>query len=55
MFLLFFLVSLIQFFIFWIFEPIVSLLEFVLEIRFFPLIFLLGFILLSSAKNIKKN
>ena len=55
MFVLFFLVLLIQFFIFWIFEPIVSLLEFVLEIRFFPIIFLLGFVLLFSEKNFKKN
>ena len=53
MFVLFFLVSLIQFLIFWIIEPIVSSLEFVLEIRLFPIIFLLGFILLFSAKNIK--
>ena len=55
MFVLFFLVSLIQFIIFWIFEPIVSLLEFVLAIRPFPIIFILGFIFLFSAKNIKKN
>ena len=53
MFILFFLVSLIQFFIFWIFEPIVSFLELVLEIRLFPIILLLGFILLFSAKNTK--
>ena len=44
MFLLFFLVSLIQFFIFWIFEPIVTFLEYVLEIRFLPIILLLGFV-----------
>jgi len=55
MFLLFFLVSLIQFFIFWIFEPIGSFLEYVLEIRLLPIIFLLGFIFLFSAKNIKQN
>ena len=51
MLLLFFLVSLIQFFIFWIFEPIVSFLEFFLEIRILPIIFLFGFILLFSAKK----
>ena len=55
MFILFFLVSLIQFFIFWIFEPIVTFLEYVLEIRLLPILFLLGFLLLFSAKNIKQN
>jgi len=55
MFVLFFLVSLIQVFIFWIFEPIVSFLGFVLEIRLFPIIFLVGFILLFSANNIKQD
>ncbi len=55
MLLLLFLVSLIQFFIFWIFEPIVSFLEFFLEIRILPIIFLFGFFLLFSAKNIKQD
>ena len=55
MFVLFFLVSLIQFFIFWIFEPIVTFLEYVLEIRFLPIILLLGFVFLISAKNLEQN
>ena len=55
MFLLLFFVLLIQFFIYWIFEPLASFLEYVLEIRSFPIIALLGLIFLFSAKNIKKN
>ena len=55
MFLLLFFVLLIQFFTYWIFEPLVSFLEYVLEIRFTPIIALLGFILLFSAKNTEKN
>ena len=53
MFLLVFFVLLIQFFTYWIFEPIASFLEYVLEIRLFPIIALLGLILLFSGKNIK--
>ena len=55
MFLLLFFVLLIQFFTYWIFEPIASFLEHVLEIRLFPIIVLIGFIFLFSAKNIEKN
>ena len=55
MFLLFFVVLLIQFFTYWIFEPIVSFLEYILEIRFLPIIALLGFILLFATKNTEKN
>ena len=55
MFLLLFLVSLIQFFTFWIFEPIASFLEHVLEIRLFAIIALIGLIFLFSAKNIEQN
>ncbi|KGG00849.1 hypothetical protein EU97_0818 [Prochlorococcus marinus str. MIT 9311] len=55
MFLLLFFVLLIQFFTYWIFEPLASFLEYVLEIRFFPIITLLGLILLFSAKTIEKN
>ena len=54
MFLLFFIVLLIQFLTYWIFEPLVSSLEYVLEIRFLPIIALLGLILLFSAKNTEK-
>ena len=54
MFLLLFVVFLIQFFTYWIFEPFTSFLEYVLEIRFFPVFALLGFILLFSVKNIEK-
>jgi len=55
MFLLLFFVLIIQFFTFWIFEPLVSFLEYVLEIRSFPIIALLGLIFLFSAKNIEQN
>ncbi len=50
MFLLLFFVLLIQFFTYWIFEPLGSFLEYVLEIRLFTIVFLLGSILLFSAK-----
>ena len=53
MFLLLFLVLLIQFFIYWIFEPLASLAEYVFEIRLFPIFALVGVILLFSAKNIE--
>jgi len=55
MFFLLFFVLLIQFFTYWIFEPLVSLLEYVLEIRLFPIVALMGLIWLFSAKNIDKN
>ena len=51
MFLLLFFVLLIQFFTYWIFEPLASLLEYALEIRIFPIIALLGFILIFSNKE----
>ena len=51
MFLLLCFVLLIQFFTYWIFEPLASFLEYILEIRLFPIIALVGFILLFSAKN----
>ena len=55
MFLLLFFVLLIQFFTFWIFEPLASFLEYVLEIRSFPIIALIGLIFLFSVKNIDQN
>ena len=55
MFLLLFVVLLIQIFTYWIFEPLVFFLEYVLEIRWFPIIALIGFIFLFSAKNIEQN
>ena len=55
MFLLLFFVLLIQFFTYWIFEPLASFLEYVLEIRLFPIIALIGLVFLFSAKNIEKN
>ena len=55
MFLLLFFVLLIQFFTYWIFEPLVSFLEYVLEIRLFTIIALIGLIFLFTAKNIEPN
>ena len=55
MFLLLFFVLLIQFFNYWIFEPLASFLEYVLEIRFFPIVALIGIVFLFSAKNIEQN
>ncbi len=55
MLLLLFFVLLIQFFTYWIFEPLASFLEYVLEIRFFLVIALIGLIFLFSAKNIEQN
>ena len=55
MFLLLFLVLLIQFFTYWIFEPLTFFVESVLEIRLLAIVALLGFIFLFSAKNIEKN
>ncbi len=55
MFLLLFFVLLIQFVIYWIFEPFASFLEYLLEIRFLPIIVLIGLILLFTAENIEQN
>jgi len=55
MFLLLFFVLLIQFFTYWVFEPLVSFLEYVLEIRLFPIIALIGLVFLFSPKNIEQN
>tara|TARA_B100000886_G_scaffold240010_1_gene168305 strand:- start:259 stop:426 length:168 start_codon:yes stop_codon:yes gene_type:complete len=55
MFLLLFLILLIQFFTYWIFDPLTSFAEYVLEIRFFPIIALFGLFLLFSAKNIEHD
>ncbi len=55
MFLLLFFVLIIQFFTFWIFEPLASFLEYFFEIRFFPIIALVGLIFLFSAKSIEQN
>ena len=53
MFLLMFFVLLIQFFTYWVFEPLSSFIGYVFEIRFFPIFALLVLIMLFSAKNIK--
>ena len=55
MFLLLFFVLLIQFFTYWIFEPLASYLEYVLEIRLLPIIALIGLVFLFSAKDIEQN
>ena len=55
MFLLLFFVLLIQFFTYWIFEPLASFLEYVLEIRLIPIIALIGLVFLFSAKIIEEN
>tara|TARA_B100000424_G_scaffold34813_1_gene23527 strand:+ start:199 stop:366 length:168 start_codon:yes stop_codon:yes gene_type:complete len=55
MLLLLFVVSLIQFFTYWVFKPLELIAEYVLEIRFFPVIALVVFILLFSTKKIEKN
>ncbi len=53
MFLLLFFVFLIQFFTFWVFEPLSSFLEYVLEIKMLPIIALIGLVFLFSTKNIE--
>jgi len=53
MFSLLFFVLLIQFFTYWIFEPLASFFEYVLEIRLIPIIALVGLVFLFSAKNIE--
>ena len=55
MFFLLFFILLIQFFTYWIFEPLASFFEYVLEIRLFPLIGLAVLIFLFSAKNTENN
>ncbi len=55
MFLLLFFVLLIQFFTYWIFEPLASFLGSFLEIKSFPIIALIGLVFLFSAKNIEQN
>ena len=55
MFLILLFVLLIQFFTYWVFEPLASFLEYVLEIRLFPVVALIGLIWLFSGKNIDKN
>jgi len=55
MFLLLFFVLLVQFFTYWILEPLASFLEYVLEIRLIPIIALISLVFLFSAKNIEQN
>ena len=55
MFLLLFFVLLIQFFTYWLFEPLASFLEYVLEIRLLPIIALVALSLLFSLDNIEHN
>jgi len=55
MFFLLFFILLIQFFTYWIFEPLSSFLENALEIRSLPIIALIGLIFLFSAKNKELN
>jgi len=55
MFLLLFFVLLIQFFTYWVFEPLASFFEYVLEIRLFPIIALIVLIFLFSSKSIEQN
>ena len=55
MFLLLFFVLLIQFFTYWIFEPLSSFLEYFVEIRLLPIVALIGLILLFSGKTIDNN
>ena len=53
MFFLLFFVVLIQFFTYWIFEPVTSFITNFVEVRFFPVIALIGFIFIFSAKKIE--
>ena len=55
MFLLLFFVLLIQFFTYWIFEPLAYFLELVLEIKIFPMIALIILFFLFSGKTTYKN
>ena len=53
MFVLMLFVIFIQFFNYWVFEPLSSFLEYVFEIRLFPIFALFVLILLFSASNIE--
>ena len=55
MFLLLFLIFLLQILTNWIFTPLTNFVEYFLEIKSLPFILLLGFILLFSGKNIEHN
>ena len=55
MFLLLFFVLLIQFFTYWIFEPLVSYLEYLLEIRLVPVIALIFLIYFFSAETTEQS
>ena len=55
MFFLLFFVVLLQFFTYWIFEPVTSFITNVIEIRLFPVIALVGLILIFSTKKIEHN
>ena len=55
MFLLLFFVSLIQFFTYWIFEPLVFSLEYLLEIRLVPVIALIFLICFFSTETIEQS
>ena len=55
MILLLFFIFLIEFFTYWIFEPLASFLSYVLEIRLLPMVLLLGLILLFSARKREHN
>ena len=55
MLILMFFIVIIQFLVYWIFEPLASFLVYVLEIRLFPIIALVGLIFLFSPKNIEQN
>ena len=53
MFILLVLILIVQFFTYWIFDPLATFIEYILEIRLFPIIALVSLILLFSTKNIK--
>jgi len=55
MFLLLFFVLFIQFFNYWIFQPIASFLEYFLEIRLLPIVALVALIILFPTTNFEKN
>ena len=55
MLLLLFFVLIIQFFTYWIFEPLSSFLEYFLEIRLLPIVALIGLISLFSGKTVDKH
>ena len=51
MYILFFLILLIQFFVYWIFEPAVAFLTNILEIKSLPIVFLTVTLVLFSARE----